>query len=329
MTIAALARVSMIALVVSVLSVSMPAAQQAAAQGETWEHTLQMTAMGMSMPARTVTSCQAKGGERAAPQMPDESCTMTEAQLAGSRMSFKVTCTQPEPMTGAGEMTWDGQNAYQGTMTMTSADGTMAMKTSGRRLGAACDPGAEERGIAALVEKGNALADKLAGLQEAEMVKVCAEGATSGNPGFFSGAKPACANSAPFCRNLRTEAGFAKTAAMGDEVISLAGDVCKVNPVALRAELCGAALKNDSLAFLGSSCAEEAKVLVQRECAGRKFTSDVTARYRSFCAASFAARLEADGAAAPGSPTAKPAPADAKTGAVEGARRRLGGVLRR
>ena len=332
MAIAALARASMIGLVVFALSVSMPAAQQAG-QGETWEHTIQVTAMGMSMPARTVTSCQAKGAERAAPQMPDESCTVIEAQLAGSRMTFKVTCTQPEPMTGTGEMTWNGQNSYSGTMTMTSPDGTMAMKTAGRRLGAACDPGAEERGIAALVDKGNALADKFAAMQEAEIAKVCAQQAIGGHPAYFSGAPPVCADSALFCRNFRTEAGFAKTGALGDASIEQAGAVCKVSPATLRADLCGAALKNESLVFLGSSCAEESKVLVQRECAGRKFTSDVSAKYRSFCAASFAARLAADGAETePASTTAKPAPttpADVKGGAVEGARRRLGGLIRK
>ncbi len=306
MAIAALARASMIGLVVSALSVSMAAAQQSAA-GETWEITMQMTAAGMSMPARTVTSCQAKGAERAAPQMPDETCTITEAQMAGSRMTFKVTCTQPEPMTGTGEMTWDGQNSYSGTMTMTSPEGTMAMKTSGKRVGTACDPGADDRRIEALVEKGNAQMDKFAGMQEAQLATACADSATQGNPALFSGAKPVCANSAVFCQNLRTEAGFARTGSLGGDVLlKQAGDVCGVNPASLRADLCGTALKNESLTFLSSSCPEQSKVVVQRECAGRKFTSDVSARYQTFCAASFAATLAADEAAP--APQPRPSP---------------------
>lgn len=298
------------------------AAGPAAAQGETWEHTMQGTASGISMPAQTMTACQATGAERnerPAPQMPDESCKMTVAQAAGSRTSFTVTCTQPEPMTGTGEVTWDGQNSYSATMTMTSADGTMTMKTSGKRLGAACDPRAEAK----------PQLDKFAGMPTgADMAKACAQSAAEVNPALFSGAPPVCTDSALLCKNFRTEAGFAKAGGL----VELAGDVCKVNPVSLRADLCGTALKNESLTFLSSSCPDQSKVIVQRECAGRKFTSDVSDKYQSFCAASFAATIAAGGAAtAPASTTAKPAPtpADVKGGAVEGAKRRLGGLLGR
>ena len=321
MAIAAFARASMFGLVVFALSVSMPAAQQAGAQGETWEHTMQATASGMSMPAQTMTACQAKGAERAepAPQMPDESCTMTTVQNAGSRTSFKVTCTQPEPMSGTGEVTWDGQkSSYTSTMTMTSSDGTITMKTSGKRLGAACDPRAEAK----------AQADQFAGIGQADVAKACAESVAEGNPALFSGAKPICADSTVFCKNFRTEAGFAKAALYGD----VAGGVCKVNTASLRADLCGTALKNESLGFLGSSCPEQLKVVVQRECPGRTFTS-VNEKYKSICTETFAAALAAKGAAtAPASTTATPAaptPADVKGGAVEGAKRRLGGLIRR
>lgn len=319
-------RAAAIGAVMSVLPVLTAAAQQLGAQGETWEQTMQMSALGMNMPAQTATVCQTKSAERTPPKM-DDGCTMTDLQSSGSRMAFKVTCTKPEPMTGTGEFVYDTQNSYSGTMTMKSSDGTMVMKMAGKRIGAACDPGALDRQIEAQGRETNARLAEMQRMSGQELAKGCAEEGAAGNPALFASTPPVCADSTVLCRNFRTQAGFARVSS--DPMLKMTGEVCKVDPMVVRADLCGTALKNESLDFLGSSCPDQSKVLVQRECAGRKFTSDVSAKYQSFCASYFASTLESGGDSAAGPTATAPKPADAKGAAVDEAKKKLRGLFGR
>lgn len=320
-------RAAAIGAVMSVLSVVTAEAQQPGAQGETWEQTMQMSMLGMNMPAQTATVCQVKSAERTAPKM-DDGCTMTDLQNSGSRTAFKVTCTKPEPMTGTGEFVYDTQNSYSGTMTMKSSDGTMVMKMAGKRIGAACDAGAMGRQIEAQGRETNERLAEMQRLSGQELAKACAEQGAAGSPSLFAGTPPVCADSTVLCRNFRTQAGFAKVSS-SDPVLKMMGEVCNVDPMVVRADLCGTALKNDSLDFVGSSCPDQSKVLVQRECAGRKFTSDVSAKYQKFCAANFASTLESGGGAAAGPTATAPKPADGKGAAVDEAKKKLRGLFGR
>ena len=47
---------------------------------------------------------------------------------------WKVSCGPPQEMTGTGEMTF-ANDSYTGTMKMTSTQGELTMKMSGKRLG--------------------------------------------------------------------------------------------------------------------------------------------------------------------------------------------------
>jgi hypothetical protein len=326
MTMHHLVRAAAIGAVVSVVSV-LTAAQQPSAQGETWEQTIQMSMLGMNMPTQTATVCQVKSAERTPPKMED-GCTMTDLQTTGSRVAFNVACTKPQPMTGTGEFLYDGENSYSGTMTMKSSDGTMVMKMAGKRIGAACDPGALGRQIAAQGRETDARLAEMQRQSGQELAKACAEQAAAGSPALFmstAGTPAVCTDSTVLCGNFRTQAGFAKVSS--GPMLKMMGEVCKVDPAVVRADLCGTALKNESLNFLASSCPDQSKVLVQRECAGRKFTSDVSAKYQSFCASYFASTLESggDSAAAP----AAPKPADAKPAAVDEAKKKIRGIFGR
>ena len=326
MTMQHFVRAAAIGAVVSVLSV-LTAAQQPGAQGETWEQTMQMSMPGMNMPAQTATVCQVKSAERTPPKMED-GCTMTDLQTSGSRVAFKVACTKPEPMTGTGEFVYDTDNSYSGTMTMKSSDGTMVMKMAGKRIGAACDPGALGRQVEAQGRETNARLAEMQRMSGQELAKACAEQGAAGNPALFASTPPVCTDSTVLCGNFRTQAGFAKVSS-SDSMMKMTGEVCKVDPAVVRADLCGTALKNESLGFLGSSCPDQSKVLVQRECAGRKFTSDVSAKYQSFCASYFASTLESGGDSAAGPTATAPKPADGKGAAVDEAKKKIRGLFGR
>jgi hypothetical protein len=61
-------------------------------------------------------------------------CKVTDYKVSGQTVTWKLACTTPQPITGAGEMTFT-DNSYAGTVKMTTAQGNMAMKVSGTRLG--------------------------------------------------------------------------------------------------------------------------------------------------------------------------------------------------
>jgi uncharacterized protein DUF3617 len=49
-------------------------------------------------------------------------------------VSWRITCSSPQPMTGTGEMTF-ADDTYTGTMKMNMAQGAVSMKMEGKRLG--------------------------------------------------------------------------------------------------------------------------------------------------------------------------------------------------
>jgi hypothetical protein len=54
--------------------------------------------------------------------------------MSGGKATWKVKCTNP-PMTGEGEVTRNGSDAWTGSIRFTSSDGVMTLKMSGRRVG--------------------------------------------------------------------------------------------------------------------------------------------------------------------------------------------------
>lgn len=114
-----------------------------------WEVTMQMEMPGMpsAMPPFTVEQCvtkeQANDPQRSVPQQPQRGgaqsdCKVEDYKMTGSKVSWTMRCTTPQPMTGAGEMTYS-DNAYTGMMTMNMERGgqpmKMTMKMTGKRLG--------------------------------------------------------------------------------------------------------------------------------------------------------------------------------------------------
>ncbi len=109
--------------------------------GVWWEHTIQAEMGGMSMPPTTQKTCVPKSGAEQPPGMEDENCKVTDVKKSGDKMTWKMKCGGPEPMTGEGEIV-QTKDRLSGKMVMHSKQGDMTMKVSGKLLGGDCHAGA-------------------------------------------------------------------------------------------------------------------------------------------------------------------------------------------
>lgn len=108
-----------------------------------WEVTMQMDMPGMpvKMPPMKTTQCvtqqQIDSPNRGLPSGPQKNpndCKITDYKASGNTVSWNVACTGQQPMTGTGELRFDG-DAYDGVIKMAMNQQQMTMKMAGRRLG--------------------------------------------------------------------------------------------------------------------------------------------------------------------------------------------------
>ena len=132
-------RVGGFAAAAATLAVSFPAHAQT---GVLWETTSQPVIPGMPFsppPTRlevcapVVWSRPPGGGD------PSMNCTASNFQRTESSATWNLTCTNP-PMTGDGEIQFDGTDAYAGEIRMNGGEMAMTMKLAGRKLGGCDNP---------------------------------------------------------------------------------------------------------------------------------------------------------------------------------------------
>jgi hypothetical protein len=63
-----------------------------------------------------------------------DTCKVSDQKISGSTVSWKMACAAPQNMNGTAELVFKG-DTYTGTMNMTTPQGAMTMKMSGKRLG--------------------------------------------------------------------------------------------------------------------------------------------------------------------------------------------------
>jgi hypothetical protein len=117
-------------------------AADAPAKGDLWEVTTRMSMEGMpmQMPAQTGKFCSARVWTRPpAADNPNQKCTRTAYTVSGSKVSWTESCVGPT-MTGKGEITRQGEDAYTGTIQYASAQGNMTINLSGRKIGSCDNP---------------------------------------------------------------------------------------------------------------------------------------------------------------------------------------------
>ncbi|MFN7916198.1 MAG: DUF3617 family protein [Vicinamibacterales bacterium] len=141
----------------SVVALSLPVFAQGPGprRDGNWQITVQMEMpgmpAGMTMPPQTMTQCitpqDAADPSKAVPQQPQgrggaqNDCKMSDYKVEGNKVSWKMACTQPRPVTGTSEFIYE-KDSYTGTMTMDmgagragAPGGAMTMKYTGKRLG--------------------------------------------------------------------------------------------------------------------------------------------------------------------------------------------------
>lgn len=120
-----------------------PLAHAQAAKGDLWESTAQISIEGMPMklPATTQKVCSAKEWTNPPGSVDKQrNCKNSNMKAVGSnKFTWDVTCTGPT-MTGTGEMTRTGADAYSGTIKFTSAQGNMTLTLSGSKVGDCDNP---------------------------------------------------------------------------------------------------------------------------------------------------------------------------------------------
>lgn len=120
-----------------------PLAAQAQAKGDLWESASQtpmnVGGMSMPMPPQTQRICSARKWTRPPVASSEEqNCTNSDFAVSGQTVTWTSVCTGQMNMTGNGEITRQGADAYSGTVKYAFAEGTMTVAISGKKLGE-CD----------------------------------------------------------------------------------------------------------------------------------------------------------------------------------------------
>ena len=121
---------------------ALPALAAGPQKAGNWQTTIEVDIPGMpmKMPPVTTTVCLTKEDvetpQKSLPKASrDSNCAVSDYKTEGNTVSWKVKCEGKTPMTGSGEMTFDG-DSYTGSMHLKMAeDREMSMKYSGKWLG--------------------------------------------------------------------------------------------------------------------------------------------------------------------------------------------------
>ena len=107
--------------------------------GIEWETTSQMVLPGLpfSPPPTTVKVCTPRVWTKPPPGG-DKTCVNTDFVRTGNKVTWTMQCSGQMPMTGTGEITFTGEDSYEGAIAATADGMSMTIKLSGKKLGT-CD----------------------------------------------------------------------------------------------------------------------------------------------------------------------------------------------
>lgn len=109
--------------------------------GILWESTSQVVMAGMpfSPPPTTIKICTPRVWTRPPPGG-DQSCVNSNYTQVGNKVTWTTQCSGQMPMTGTGEITFDGPDKYTGAITATAEGMSMTINLRGRKLGTCDNP---------------------------------------------------------------------------------------------------------------------------------------------------------------------------------------------
>lgn len=107
--------------------------------GILWDMTSQMVMEGLpfSPPPTKLKVCTPKVWTKPPPGG-DKTCVNSNFQRVGDKVTWTMQCSGDMPMTGDGEITFDGPDAYTGAINATAEGMPMTIKLAGKKDGT-CD----------------------------------------------------------------------------------------------------------------------------------------------------------------------------------------------
>lgn len=300
------------------------AVQAQSGSGTRWELTMEMAGMppgmGFAIPKQTV--CLSRDENEAPPA--DKDCTVLEQHSTGNHHFVKARCPK-------GLMELDQTRTADSLisrMTMTDNSGEVTeMTVKGVAVGD-CDYTAEtaqqKKRIAGL-QRQAAAAEKHS---KEELARVCVDALDKMQGALFVKDGFCQAQQAEFCKRVDTLQGYQLltngapvNAAMKttlDEQLAVCGksntellrrhcqtaisktnfDFARTYCSADAQRLCKPAVSGENLDFVMAICPSEKQALVDQHCAGRKYSSQIAEKYRSFCAGTLGSNQGTQGAAA-------------------------------
>jgi hypothetical protein len=98
-----------------------------------------MEGMPMTMPPSTVKVCTAREWTKPPPGG-DSSCVNTNFRRVGNKASWTTQCSGQMPMSGTGEISFEGEDSYTGVIKATAEGVNMTINLSGRKVGTCDNP---------------------------------------------------------------------------------------------------------------------------------------------------------------------------------------------
>lgn len=261
----------------------------AAAADDKWEVTTSMEMVGMpfQMPPTKQTLCLAPGEQNNEKMVPvDKNCKLKSFSTSGSTSRFSIECAPPQQMTGDGEITRFGKDAYKGSL---RAKGNMQGQAFDMKISYA----GKKIGSCAASENTVTRAKAMAAQGQAQLGQSCKQMADSMTWQLADQMAGSCPTlKADLCKKAKAE--FSKLGADPEGLRSyqeqrqdwreLAG-YCSVDAAALQAKACTAAKAKKLWGSVAAFCGDEAEALAQANCTGRSYTVIMLSEYGPLCEA--------------------------------------------
>lgn len=254
-----------------------------------WEVTTSMEMAGMpfQMPPTKQVLCLAPGEQGSEKMVPvDKNCKLKSFTQSGNTSRFKVECAPPQQMTGEGEITVTGKDAYKGQLrargNMEGQAFDMKISYAGKKIGSCA---ASEN----TVTKAKAQAAQMQA-QVGQSCKQLADGMTWQLADQMAGSCPTL--KADLCKKAKAEftrlgndpEGLRNYGEERQDWKQLAG-YCGVDTATLQARACSAAKAKKLWASVATFCGDEAETLAAANCTGRSYTVIMMSEYAPLCEA--------------------------------------------
>jgi hypothetical protein len=283
----------------TLLAFSLCLAVSPALADDKWEVTtsIEMTGMPFQVPPQTQTVCLPPGQQNNEKMVPaDKNCKVSSFATTGSTSRFRIECASPQQMTGEGEITRIGTDAYKGSLkakgNMHGQAFDMKIGYAGRKIGSCpASENVQNKAKTAVVQ------------QQAQVGQACQQVAASMTWQVADSMSVACpALKADICKAAKAELSkvgsdpeaLRNLQAQRSDWRELAG-YCGVDAAAIESKSCTVAKAKRNWAAVAQFCGSEAEALAAQHCPGSPSSAGMSSEYGPLCER-FADKVQVAGA---------------------------------